>query len=103
MKFKLLQVLLISPMLLLNMQGASAEKPEQKGLKIAQAADARDAGFSDFTANMVMTLKNRAGNTSSRIIRTLMLCPADCCPRVCNCSISTESRKHDGHHEFEGR
>ena len=69
MKFSLLQALLISPMLLFVMQGVSAETPEQKGLKIAQAADARDAGFADFTANMVMTLKNRAGNTSTRIIR----------------------------------
>jgi len=46
-----------------------AETPAQKGLKVAQAADASDAGFSDFTANMVMTLKNRAGKTSRRDIR----------------------------------
>ena len=69
MNLKLLQILLISPLLLLSMQVATAETPEQKGLKIAQAADARDAGFADFTANMVMTLKNRTGNTSTRIIR----------------------------------
>ena len=69
MKFRLLQALLISPILLFIMQGVSAETPEQKGLKIAQATDARDAGFADFTANMVMTLKNRTGNTSKRIIR----------------------------------
>ena len=48
---------------------AFAETPTEKGLKIAKAADASDAGFTDFTANMVMTLKNRAGKTSRRIIR----------------------------------
>lgn len=48
---------------------AYAETPEQKGLRIANAADASDAGFTDFTAQMVMTLKNRAGKTSRRNIR----------------------------------
>ena len=47
----------------------SAENSQQKGLRIAQEGDARDVGFSDNTANMVMTLKNRAGKTSRRIIR----------------------------------
>lgn len=46
-----------------------AESPEEKGLRIAKEADASDQGFSDFTADMVMTLKNRAGKTSKRIIR----------------------------------
>jgi len=48
---------------------ASAENPAEKGLKIAKAADASDAGFKDLTADMVMTLKNRAGKSSRRIIR----------------------------------
>lgn len=48
---------------------AKAETPEQKGLRIAKEADAKDTGFGDFTANMVMTLKNRAGKSSRRIIR----------------------------------
>lgn len=48
---------------------AFAETAVEKGLRIAKAADASDAGFTDFTANMVMTLKNRAGKTSKRIIR----------------------------------
>lgn len=47
----------------------NAETPQQKGLRIAQEADAKDTGFSDSTANMVMTLKNRAGKSSRRIIR----------------------------------
>lgn len=48
---------------------AYAETPADKGLKIAKLADASDQGFADFTADMVMTLKNRAGSTSRRTIR----------------------------------
>jgi len=48
---------------------AIAETPAQKGLRIAQEADLSDTGFKDFTANMIMTLKNRAGKSSRRIIR----------------------------------
>jgi outer membrane lipoprotein-sorting protein len=46
-----------------------AQTAEQRGLEIAQAAEAYDSGFTDFTANMVMTLKNKAGKTSTRNIR----------------------------------
>lgn len=46
-----------------------AQSAEQQGLEIAQAAEAYDRGFTDFTANMVMTLKNKAGKTSTRNIR----------------------------------
>ena len=52
---------------------AMAETPEQKGLRIANEADARDLGFGDSTANMVMTLKNRAGQTSTRKIQSKVL------------------------------
>ena len=48
---------------------ALAQDAQQKGLEIALAADAYDQGFTDFTANMVMTLKNKAGQTSQRLIR----------------------------------
>lgn len=46
-----------------------AQSAEEKGLEIAQAARDYDQGFTDFTANMVMTLKNRSGQTSTRLIR----------------------------------
>jgi outer membrane lipoprotein-sorting protein len=46
-----------------------AQSAEQRGLEIAQAAEAYDSGFIDFTANMIMTLKNKAGKTSTRNIR----------------------------------
>ncbi|KHF25458.1 outer membrane lipoprotein-sorting protein [Solemya velum gill symbiont] len=50
-----------------------AESPEEKGLRIAQAADARDTGWKDQTANMIMTLRNRSGEESIRKIRTKSL------------------------------
>jgi outer membrane lipoprotein-sorting protein len=46
-----------------------AQTPEEKGLAIAREADRRDSGFSDFTANMRMVLKNRHGQESIRMIR----------------------------------
>jgi outer membrane lipoprotein-sorting protein len=46
-----------------------AQDSRQKGLEIARAAKAYDKGFSDFTANMTMTLKNKAGETATRFIR----------------------------------
>jgi len=52
---------------------ALAETPEEKGLAIAVAADERDAGFGDFTADMVMNLKNRKGQTSVRNLRVKTL------------------------------
>jgi len=48
---------------------ATAETSQEKGLRITKEGDAKDTGFGDNTANMVMTLKNRAGKTSRRIIR----------------------------------
>ena len=50
-----------------------AESPEEKGLAIAVEDDKRDNGFGDFTANMVMILKNRQGEESSRDIRNKTL------------------------------
>ncbi len=60
-------------MLILSSATVMAETPEQKGLRIAKEGDAKDTGFGDFTANMVMTLKNRAGKTSRRVIRSKTL------------------------------
>lgn len=47
---------------------AHAETPAEKGLRIAKEADARDAGFEDFTARMQMILSNRTGQKSTRDI-----------------------------------
>lgn len=48
---------------------ADAQTPEEKGLEIARAAKAADQGFGDFVADMRMTLKNKTGKTSTRVIR----------------------------------
>ncbi len=50
-----------------------AETPEEKGLAIAIAADERDTGFETITADMIMTLRNRQGQESTRYIRTRTL------------------------------
>jgi outer membrane lipoprotein-sorting protein len=52
---------------------AVAETPAEKGLRIAKEADARDLGFGDSSADMLMTLKNRAGQTSTRKISSKVL------------------------------
>ena len=46
-----------------------AQSMEEKGLEIAKAARAYNSGYGDFTADMLMILKTRTGETSSRIIR----------------------------------
>ncbi len=50
-----------------------AQTPEEKGLAIAMEADLRDEGFSDYTANMTMILKNKQGKESKRAIRSKTL------------------------------
>lgn len=46
-----------------------AATAEEKGLSIAQDFDQRDAGFSDFTADMKMTLRNKQGDETTRQIK----------------------------------
>jgi len=68
-KMKLITLATTFTLLSVNAFAKAPVNPQQKGLQIAKAADAKDTGFGDSTANMVMTLKNRAGKTSRRIIR----------------------------------
>ena len=63
----LIAALLLAPVAIL------AETPEEKGLAIARETDARDKGFDDFTANMVMKLRNKHGQESVRKIRVKTL------------------------------
>lgn len=48
---------------------ASEQENIAKGLAIAVESDKRDTGFSDQTANMVMELRNKQGDVSTRTIR----------------------------------
>ncbi len=66
---KLLIAFLLLPMSL----AVYAETAVEKGLAIAKAADAYDAGFGDFTADMEMILTNRKGDQSIRKIRAKTL------------------------------
>ncbi len=52
---------------------AKAETPEEKGLAIAEEMNRRDDGYNDFTAKLKMTLRNRQGEESIRIIRNRTL------------------------------
>lgn len=52
---------------------AIAQSPEEKGLLIYVEADKRDTGFGDFTADLLMILRNRHGQESTRRIRTRTL------------------------------
>ena len=60
-------------MLLATSSYAVAATPEEQGLAIAVEAEARDQGFVDSSANMKMTLRNRAGKESIRNVRVKTL------------------------------
>ncbi|MFC1521551.1 outer membrane lipoprotein-sorting protein [Elusimicrobiota bacterium] len=59
--------------LFLSPVSADKQTPGEKGLKIALEADKRHAGFIDYTASMLMVLKNKHGQESRRIVRTRTL------------------------------
>ncbi len=60
-------------LLLLVSHSLLAELSEEKGLAIAVAADERDTGFVDQASDMVMILRNRQGQESTRYIRNRIL------------------------------
>lgn len=67
--FTLIISLLPGTWSLLSYADASADASVERGLEIAKEADRRDTGFGDFTANMVMELRNKQGDVSTRTIR----------------------------------
>ena len=50
-----------------------AESPKAKGLRIAQEVDQADTGFGDFTGSTKMTLTNKQGQSSVRLMRNRTL------------------------------
>lgn len=61
-------------MLLLTLPaGLHGETAEEQGLAIAMEAEKRDTGFSDFTAELTMLLRNRQGEESTRYMRVRTL------------------------------
>ena len=65
----LLPLKTIAALLIAIATPALAETPEEKGLAIAKEAKARDAGWSDMQAEMLMVLRNSQGEESIREIR----------------------------------
>ncbi len=55
--------------LLILQSTAMAATPEEKGVEIAMEIEKREKGFGDFTADLLMVLKNRHGQASERSIR----------------------------------
>ena len=66
---------MLSATMIISMSSSQviAQTPQQKGLAIAQEADARDLGWKDSTADMQMQLINKQGDTSERKIRVRTL------------------------------
>ncbi len=65
--------MLLGILILLLPLSALGETPEERGLAIAVEADVRDQGFGDNTAEMLMTLRNKHGQESTRKIRNKTL------------------------------
>lgn len=68
-----IKAIVVLPLLLLMATPSIAETPEEKGLAIATEGDKRDTGFVDSTVDMKMTLTNRNGDTSNRMMRSRTL------------------------------
>lgn len=66
---KITDKICIGALMLLLPVITTAETFEERGLVIAVEADRRGMGFSDFTVDMLMTLRNRHGQESKRKIR----------------------------------
>ncbi len=70
---KLASMLLLSASTLVASTVAFAQTAEEKGLAIAVEMDQRNEGFVDTTSKMKMILRNRAGNESTRTMRSMVL------------------------------
>jgi len=62
-------VLVVLTWLLASPLAGGEPTPPQRGLAIAREADRRSSGFGDNTANLLMILQNKRGQTSKRQIR----------------------------------
>ena len=69
MNNRLLHNTILTSILLLAAGFIHAETADEKGKAIAVESDKRDTGFLDQTANMVMELRNKQGDVSTRTIR----------------------------------
>ncbi len=64
---------LLSLLLCLIGLAAQAQTPEERGLEIAREGERRDEGWGNFSAELLMVLRNARGETSTRRLRSLSL------------------------------
>ena len=65
--------LAFAAVLILTPLPALAESPEEKGLRIALEAKARDKGYGNYTADQTMILRNKRGQESKRTLKISVL------------------------------
>jgi len=68
-----LSALTMAAVLTFGVLPVMAETPEEKGLRIAREAEARDKGFGNYTADQTMVLRNKRGQESERHLRISVL------------------------------
>ena len=70
---KKMKKIILSTLAILGAIGMNAQSAEARGLKIAKAAEQADFGFNSSTVQLKMTLKNKNGQTSERLMTTKTL------------------------------
>ncbi|WP_103071099.1 outer membrane lipoprotein-sorting protein [Aquimarina sediminis] len=68
-----MRTLIFTGIALLGISMASAQSAEDRGMQIAKAADKADQGFKSSIVNLKMTLKNKNGQKSERLLITRTL------------------------------
>ena len=68
-----LSALTMAAVLTFGVLPVMAETPEEKSLRIAREAEARDKGFGNYTADQTMVLRNKHGQESERHLRISVL------------------------------
>jgi len=65
--------LIVISIAVLSSIGINSQTAEERGLEIAKAAEQADLGFNSSTVELKMTLKNKNGQTSERLLTTRTL------------------------------
>jgi hypothetical protein len=68
-----MRTLILVGLAVLSIATLTAQNAEERGMQIAKAADQADQGFSSSIVNLKMTLKNKNGQTSERLLVTRTL------------------------------
>lgn len=68
-----MRTLIFAGIAFLSISIASAQSAQERGMQVAQAADKADQGFNSSIVNLKMTLKNKNGQTSERLLITRTL------------------------------